>query len=541
MDKGCPLTCIDDHPSRIRFFRREVARVRWCCPLLLILVSLAIGFRPQDFAWAQEPVRLVSPQEESGSPPDSAVLEQDQVSEQPTLDELVARLRDTEARLAAIEQNREIMGPTTGLVNGEFVSVIENLEEYHFTEAPTRSSAAASSGSSNSKKWYEKYTLRGYAQFRFNTVLDEAPGSAPAQVVGDSSVGANQSILIRRARLVLSGDVNDHVSIYLQPDFASTPNGSVDAIYFAQIRDWYADIHLDTEKVYRLRVGQSKLPYGWENMQSSSNRLPLDRNDAMNNMARNERDLGAFFYWTPEYAQDIFKYVLDEGLKGSGNYGVFGAGVYNGQGGSLREANDDLHFVSRLTLPFTWSNGQITEFAIQGYTGMSGVYASSISPLGVGPAVQPLGTIETGTNAILDKRVGATFVYYPQPFGLQAEWNVGRGPALNDAQTEVIDRPLQGGYVQVMYRYESPCHGEFWPFLRWNQFEGGYKTERNSPYSKVDEWEWGVEWQLSKYVEIVGMYTVTDRTNTRANGTANTLSYGQFEGQLARFQLQVNY
>jgi hypothetical protein len=37
------------------------------------------------------------------------------------------------------------------------------------------------------------------------------------------------------------------------------------------------------------------------------------------------------------------------------------------------------------------------------------------------------------------------------------------------------------------------------------------------------------------------MYTITDRTNTTAIGTANTLSYQQFEGQLLRFQCQLNY
>lgn len=165
-------------------------------------------------------------------------------------------------------------------------------------------------------------------------MLDESDGLAPAQHLGDSSVGENQSVIIRRARVIISGDVNDHVSIYLQPDFASTPNSSVDAFQFTQIRDWYSDIYLDKDRVFRFRVGQSKIPYGWENLQSSQNRLPLDRNDAFNSAAKNERDLGAFFYWTPEYAQDLFKFVVDEGLKGSGNYGVFGMGLYNGQGGS---------------------------------------------------------------------------------------------------------------------------------------------------------------------------------------------------------------
>jgi len=62
------------------------------------------------------------------------------------------------------------------------------------------------------KKWFEKYTIRGYAQFRVNEVFNN-DGPAKAHHVGDSSVGDNQSFLIRRARLVFSGDVSEHLSL----------------------------------------------------------------------------------------------------------------------------------------------------------------------------------------------------------------------------------------------------------------------------------------------------------------------------------------
>lgn len=60
------------------------------------------------------------------------------------------------------------------------------------------------------KKWFEKYTIRGYAQFRVNDVFD-SDGPAKPHHVGDSSIGDNQSFLIRRARLVLFGDVSEHL------------------------------------------------------------------------------------------------------------------------------------------------------------------------------------------------------------------------------------------------------------------------------------------------------------------------------------------
>jgi hypothetical protein len=434
-----------------------------------------------------------------------------QDTKEPTLPELADRLRKAEDRLLELEDKPE-----------------EEEEKAEVEPKP--------------KAWYEKISLAGYAQFRYNEILDMEPGSAPAHHVGDSSVGEDQSFLIRRARLIFSGDISDHIFVYFQPDFASNVPGSPDSNQFTQIRDWYADIHFDEAKEYRIRVGQSKVPYGWENLQSSRDRLPLDRNDAFNSGTKNERDLGAFFYWTPEPAQEFFKRLSDEGLKPSGNYGVFGLGVYNGQGGSLREQNDNLHVVSRLAVPVTFEGGQMMEFGIQGYTGNYTVLSSPISPLGRGGTVRPLGTLETGNESgIRDDRFGGTFVCYPQPLGFQTEWTVGRGPSLNNAQTAVIDRALHGGYMMVIYRHQTDCYGDFWPFIRWAYYEGGYKSERNAPYSEIDEWELGLEWQINKNLEIVTMYTITDRTNTDAMGSRNTLSYEQFEGELLRCQLQVRF
>jgi len=435
------------------------------------------------------------------------------------LEEMMFQLQATETRLQVLERDQR-----------------------RLWEAQLGASVPRGPDAPLEKRWYEKYSIRGYAQFRINETLGLRSGSAPAHHAGDGSVGDGENFFIRRARLIFFGDINEYVYLYFQPDFASTPPGSPDGNHFGQIRDLYADIHLDTSKEYRFRVGQSKVPYGWENMQSSQNRLPLDRNDALNSAVKNERDLGVFFYWTPEWTQDIFRYVLEENLKGSGNYGLLGIGFYNGQGGSLREQNDNVHLVTRVQVPMVMANGQIIEMGFQAYTGKYVVLSSPISPLGVGAPERPLGTLETGNQSgTLDERIAATFVYYPQPWGFQTEWTVGRGPSLNDAQTEVIDRALYGGYAMTMYRHVTDNYGEVLPFVRWAYYQGGYKSERNAPFSKINEWELGIEWQMSKAVELVGMYTITDRTNTRAISAADSRSYEQFRGDLLRIQLQVSY
>ena len=385
--------------------------------------------------------------------------------------------------------------------------------------------------SSTGRHWFDRLSIRGYAQFRINEVPCYDHDGAPPHYVGDNSVSQDQSFLIRRARLILSGDVSDHMYVYIQPDFAASVPGSSDANHFTQLRDCYCDIYFDEEKVHRLRVGQSKIPYGWENLQSSSNRIPLDRNDGLNSAARNERDLGVFYYYTPGFAQDLLKYVLEEGLKGSGNYGLFGFGVYNGQGGSFREQNDNLHLVARLAVPVQFANDQVLELGVQGYTGKYNVLTSAIQPLTKPPLVQPSG--------YRDERVGGTLVYYPQPLGFQAEWNVGRGPVLNEAQTAVVDGSLTGGYGMLMYRHETDCWGTMFPFVRYHHYDGGYKSERNAPDTLIDEWELGLEWQFNKQMELTAEYTFTDRTNTTVLSQGE--SYRQFVGDIIRLQFQMNY
>jgi hypothetical protein len=390
-----------------------------------------------------------------------------------------------------------------------------------------------------SKKWYDKLQIRGYTQFRFGRTLDQDPAGAEPNLLGDRTINGNaENFLIRRARLILFGDVSDHFYLYFQPDFASTPQGATQSTFFAQLRDLYADVYIDKTKIHRFRVGLSKVPYGFENMQSSQNRGPLDRTDALNTgVAPNERDLGVFYYWTPEDKQKLFSTLVASGLKGSGNYGVFGFGVYNGQGGSVFEQNLNLHTVARVTCPWQLCSGQVVEASLQGYIGEYTVPGSTIRALGVGPAITPGGTGRAGP--IRDQRVAATFVWYPQPIGFQAEWQVGRGPGLNGAQTAVEDRALDGGYVMAMYRHETQCYGVVTPYCRWQQYTGGYRHLANAPYGDQRQLDLGLEWQMRKEMELVMEYSIVNTPNFTAQ--ANGLSYADFEGSVLRFQFQVNY
>ncbi len=360
------------------------------------------------------------------------------------------------------------------------------------------------------KPWYERFSLRGYAQVRYNRLGATNPNLVSDQ--GDKSIGDPNGLFLRRARLIFSGDASKWVSFYVQPDFASSPAAGV--LHFLQIRDFYADIYLTESKEFRIRVGQSKVPWGFENMQSSQNRLGFDRADAVNSAVKDERDMGVFFYWAPAEIRKRFKYLVDSGLKGTGDYGVVGLGFYNGQTANRSEANTNLHSVLRVTYPYEFAGGQIIEASVQGYTGMYTVTR---------------GAAVGGLSNVLDRRLAFSVIVYPQPIGVQAEFVVGDGPELDTAQTAIQQGAVEGGYVQVMYRW-----GDFMPFTRWQYYLGGRKHETNAPKQDVNETEIGLEWQALQALELTAMYSFTERTTTKA-------PYGTEIGRMVRLQAQWNF
>lgn len=370
------------------------------------------------------------------------------------------------------------------------------------------------------KKWYDNFTIRGYMQVRYNRLLETNENLGCEQC--DKSWGKNGGFFIRRMRIIFFGQISKQVYFYIQPDFASSP--SSDRLFFAQLRDAYFDIGLDRDNEFRFRIGQSKVPFGFENMQSSQNRLPLDRNDALNSPLSNERDLGVFFYWAPKEKRELFSTLVSSGLKGSGDYGVFGLGVYNGQTANNPELNNNQHVVVRFTYPFEYKN-QIIEASIQAFHGKY---------------VIPKSNLSTGVSYIedlnyTDERVAATFVLYPKPFGIQAEYNVGNGPEFNKETDAIEVKPLQGGYITTSYMTVIK-NQVLIPFLRYQFYDGGKKHELDARSYNVTELEIGVEWQPVKQFELVLMYTMSERRYE------DFIKQDNFQkGNLLRIQAQVNF
>jgi hypothetical protein len=369
------------------------------------------------------------------------------------------------------------------------------------------------------KKWFDKYSIRGYMQFRYNNIINTNSKYTCDQC--DKGIGPNDKFFLRRMRVVISGNVTDRVSIYLQPDFASSTS---DTNNLAQLRDAYFDVALDSEKKSRFRTGLSKVPYGFENLQSSQNRLDFDRDDAINSCCSNERDIGITYYWARPNIRERFAELVSSGLKGSGDYGEFGLGIYNGETLNITSANEHFHYVSRYTYPFKLHNGQFVETSVQGYRGKYTVGKLSSS------------TITTSKALYDDNRIAVSLIVYPQPFGFQTEYNWGTGPEYEPANKTIEQKALNGGYALLNYR-ARPFHGIiFHPYSRLTYYDGGKKFEQDARKYRVIEGDLGVEVQFGKAFEFTPQYQQGYRL-FEDGGKPNN----QQKGGLLRMQLQYNY
>jgi len=366
----------------------------------------------------------------------------------------------------------------------------------------------------SSPGWFEKIHLGGYMQVRYNGLFQTNP-ELECEQCDEAWGGEENSLSLRRLRFKIYGQIHPRVFFYFQPDFSKSVTGSQNV---GRLKDAYVDLGLDRNNEFRLRIGQSKVPFGYENLQSSSQRLPLDRDDALNSAVKDERDLGIFFYWASKEKRNMMKELKKDGMKHSGDFGVFAFGIYNGQTANHSDKNGKFHVVTRFSLPIEVGN-QVIEPGIQAYSGKFVLLKSS----------PELNIREE--KEYTDRRAAASFVLYPKPFGIQAEYMVGKGPEFNKETQKIEVQNLQGGYVTFSY-----IKGEFIPFTRLQYYDGGKKHELDARSYTVKELELGLEWQPHKAFELVAMYTFSNRRFEDFQLQNNHQS-----GSLLRIQAQLNF
>jgi len=384
--------------------------------------------------------------------------------------------------------------------------------------SPVTSVAHAQDSTAAERPWYDRLSIRGYAQFRYNRLLETNENLKCSTC--DRSIGENGGFLLRRARLVVTGRVNDRVSISIQPDFTTEVGGRENTLV---LRHYYADVYLDSAKSFRARIGQSEVPTGFEAVQSSSRRGPFDRADAMESAAPGEQDLGIFLMWAPGALKQRLRDLQTNALKGTGDYGIVSVGAYNGQGGNRAEMNDAPHVVARVAYPFRVGKQDI-EVDAYGYTGTYTI-ANGQRASGV-----------LGAEDFDDRRVGGAFIFYPQPLGIQAEWSVGRGPEYDTETNSIVDRPVRGGYAMLSYSLKAGRQQRLIAYTRAQYFHGAFKTDPDARSSVVHEYEPGIEWTIDNALELTAAYAISHR-NYSDSAAPNNHQRGRF----LRLQAQVSF
>ena len=450
---------------------------------------------------------------------------------------------------------------------------ISEAEYQRMQPNAAKQAAAASSALSKDslkKDWFGKMSIRGYVQTRYTHVMGSdgfnsalaAPTTTGAfnsalHSPTEPNITERDTFFMRRARMIFSGDVHDHLFLYAQLDWQASVSQSYNEERASglQTRDMYGDISLDQDKEHRFRIGISKVPYGFVNLQSSQNRLSIERPEALNSAVEGERDLGIYYMWANKTARERFRDLNRLGLKGSGDYGVITFGGYNGQGLNKYDSNRNLHTALRFAYPFQLESGQYFELGLSGYQGK----------------IVPGFSSDKNARQFTDRRAAANFVWYPQPFGMEVEWTYGEGPesvinydsngrgaftAANGTRAYTVGdsrgmttENLHGGYVMFNYKADTD-HGTVIPFTRWSYFDGARKAVANAPSQNVNELDLGVEYQPWPCFEISLVYTrAFQRTNTAAFSSSATSGQNQASGvynlvknvDRLTLQLQFNY
>ncbi|MDQ3290372.1 MAG: OprO/OprP family phosphate-selective porin, partial [Bacteroidota bacterium] len=225
-------------------------------------------------------------------------------------------------------------------------------------------------------------------------------------------------------------------------------------------------------------------------------------------------------YWASKEKRQLMKKLKP--YKNSGDFGVFAFGLYNGQTANHPDLNNEFHFVTRFSYPIVLGN-QIIEPGIQAYSGKFVLPEHS-------PEVKGNKNFE-----YIDQRVAASFVLYPKPFGIQAEYNVGRGPEFNKSTGSIEKKELQGGYVTFTYfsKKKSP---HFIPFTRLQYYNGGKKHELDARSYTVKECELGIECHPLDHIELVTVYVLSDRRYEDFEHLNN-----HQKGELVRLQAQLDF
>jgi len=127
-----------------------------------------------------------------------------------------------------------------------------------------------------------------------------------------------------------------------------------------------------------------------------------------------------------------------------------------------------------------------------------------------------------------------------QPWGLLAEYTIGRGPQRDD-QGFIRKKDLNGFYVQPYYTWRYSDDGMLTGYFRYGEYHGGLKTI-NGVDGTTKTINVGLVWEPDTHWRYVIEYMYKDGLNsfqtTPGVALASTAPQAEYSGNLLRFQAQ---
>jgi hypothetical protein len=176
----------------------------------------------------------------------------------------------------------------------------------------------------------KKHRIDGYAQFRY---------------ANDDGTDT-QEFLMRRTRVNLRGPASERVSYRVEFQLDAKEAGKARGSK-VQLRTAYADYAMNKGT---LRIGQAKIPWGYELLASVPNLWTAERALFMDRLFPNQRDIGV--QWS---------------YRSSPSAPQFDVGIFNGTGINASDNNDRKNVMARVDFPAP--NGTV---ALSGYVGEDG-------------------------------------------------------------------------------------------------------------------------------------------------------------------------
>lgn len=335
---------------------------------------------------------------------------------------------------------------------------------------------------------------------------------------GDSIVG-NDSLLLRRARPILSGTVFHDFDFLFVPDFApSTP----------QIMDAYINYRFRPELQFRL--GKFKTPVGLENLQADQVTMFNER--AFPSQLVPGRDVG--FQVHGEVAGGVLAYA---------------AGIFNGVGDNRNSSNvdfdDNKAFAGRVFVhPFRRSATAALQglgFGLGGsYESIQGTNASALASGYLTPGQQTFFLYNpTNRAAVVPDgehwRLAPQAYYYYGPFSLVGEYTISSQRVRRVGAEPLVGDTLQHSAWQVAAGWvltgeDASYAGGVVPRRSFNPHQGGwgawqlvgryselnldpaslplFANDQNSARS-AHEWAVGLNWYLNRNLRVATSYSQT--------------------------------